>query len=474
MPEDPKDQNVPFNLDKLLALFVPKLVDWGVPGGLIAIALLRIRDGKPEEAPLFFGLSVVAWIVLRIGNQLAPRFEKLLDWSFNNGEKVVLDTWARFTDSFEGKYYERLKFDCREYENRGINRGGLQLANVFVPLKLSEKEARRISQNLIGNQQFTLDPLKQQEIGALLVQMTDKHCSCPRLAILGAPGSGKSTLLRHLALMYATRRQRSLHPKAPKLVPVLLQLRDIYPEILNNPEIPLVDVITTAVKNLQKSDPLEPRLRWFAKRLRDKTCLVMLDGLDEIADDEHRQQISQWVDRQIRDYRTTPFILTSRPEGYRTARLQENVIELEVQPFDLKQRNDFIKNWYFHRKKREYNGKVDLGVKDSALRQAEDLIAQIENSLTLRLMATNPLLLNMIAIAHEDNRSLSTRRVDVSGDLSGVTGRTTTCQTTTDDSFSRSETIGIASVSTEDDGKGNAIVYARRIAQSRQHLDSCR
>ena len=139
----------------------------------------------------------------------------------------------------------------------------------------------------------------------------------------------------------------------------------------------------------------------------------MLDGLDEIPDDTQRQKVSKWVTQQINHYKNTPFILTSRPEGYRKAPLQGNVLELEVQPFNQDQRNKFIQDWYLCRKKRSNRGKADLGVRNSAKQQADKLIAQIDTSLSLKVMARNPLLLNMIAITYENNGSLSSRRADL-------------------------------------------------------------
>ncbi|CDN14427.1 hypothetical protein RintRC_1469 [Richelia intracellularis] len=134
--------------------------------------------------------------------------------------------------------------------------------------------------------------------------------------------------------------------------------------------------------------------------------MLMLDGLDEIPDDNQRQAISTWVDKQIEAYPDICLILTSGPEGYKKARLQENFLELEVQPFTREQRDKLIQDWYFYRIKKEYNNKLDLGVRDRAKTQVQNLIELVEASPYLRLMARNPLLLNMIAITDEKNRAL--------------------------------------------------------------------
>ena len=71
------------------------------------------------------------------------------------------------------------------------------------------------------------------------------------------------------------------------------------------------------------------------------------DGLDEVADETQRQQVSRWVDQQMKTYPDTALFLTSRPFGYKTARLEQDVTVLEVQPFGLKQMQQFIRSWYW-------------------------------------------------------------------------------------------------------------------------------
>jgi hypothetical protein len=413
MAENLQDQNTPLRLFNFWKLLNSKVVSLGTPAILVGVALDFARKSEWEKAGLCVFAAAGVWVVIKIGSKIAPSIDKLWDWILNNAEKLVLDLWGNLTFDFEGKYYERLKFECRKCEIRGINLLALQLENVFVPLKIEQTSAENACQNIIENQQEPPCPLEQLEIGKILVQMaSNKDRRYKRLAILGASGSGKTTLLLHITLSYATRRQRRLDPKAPKLIPVLLRLRDVYQEILQQPAPPLVKVIENAVLNLQRSDPLKPRAGWFGKRLRQGKCLVMLDGLDEVPDDDQRQKVSEWVSEQINEYRDTPFILTSRPEGYKKARLRD-VAELEVQPFNREQRNQFINDWYLHRKQKDFENKVDLGVRDSAMQQAKNLIEQIDASPSLRLMARNPLLLNMIAITHEKNLTLSTKPVDL-------------------------------------------------------------
>jgi predicted NACHT family NTPase len=139
----------------------------------------------------------------------------------------------------------------------------------------------------------------------------------------------------------------------------------------------------------------------------------MLDGLDEVADETQRQQVSRWVDQQMQTYPDTAFILTSRPFGYKTARLQQDVTVLEVQPFSLKQMEQFIGSWYLETEVISHAGQDDAGVQADAKQQADDLIKRIKNSKPLADMAVNPLLLTMIATVHRRGSALPGKRVEL-------------------------------------------------------------
>jgi len=87
---------------------------------------------------------------------------------------------------------------------------------------------------------------------------------------------------------------------------------------------------------------LEAPKRWFELQLRRGRCLVLLDGLDEVAEPRQRRIVSTWVDDQILSYPSSRFILSARPQGYRDAPLQRANV-LEVQPFNSDQVRKFYR-----------------------------------------------------------------------------------------------------------------------------------
>ncbi|NEO86917.1 MAG: hypothetical protein F6J87_22060 [Spirulina sp. SIO3F2] len=165
------------------------------------------------------------------------------------------------------EYYKRLSLDYRELEPEGIRLSGFpELEQVFVEVHLSPCESEgEVNPRLLVRRR---DGEPSDNVGFYLARMP-KHWSHKRLAILGAPGSGKTTLMRHIALMYAQRQPHKLHPKAPQLLPVLLYLREIHPQILADPDLSLVSIITQWASKLFDDDsPRKPDASWFAAQLR--------------------------------------------------------------------------------------------------------------------------------------------------------------------------------------------------------------
>ena len=394
---------------------------WLPPGLGLAVMLYFILRGEWTAAvlPLVVTVFLMLFIhaikfLIPVTNQLAPKFrakrQQLAD-SFADG------IWNKIEDStspFQRQYYKGLTYICRDYQTQGLDRDiTLKLQKVFVPLKIVAKEAANTSHKMIQPLKDERNNSNETQIWNFLAAI-DKHPEFRRMAVLGAPGSGKTTLLRYLTQIYATKQQRKVHRKAPKLIPILLYLRDVRQEIVNNNQLTLAELITQQVQQQQQKYQLEnPPPNWFAEKIRQNQCLVMLDGLDEVADETQRQQVSRWVDQQMQTYPDTAFILTSRPFGYKTARLQQDVTVLEVQPFSLKQMQQFIHSWYLETEVISHAGQDDAGVRGDAKEKADDLIKRIKNSRPLADMAVNPLLLTMIATVHRRGSALPGKRVEL-------------------------------------------------------------
>lgn len=219
------------------------------------------------------------------------------------------------------------------------------------------------------------------------------------LAVIGAPGGGKTTLLRHTAARAAAAKKR----RQRRRVPVMVALRDHSELISNAPNMDLAELIRKAVDLAFK----EPK-GWWEVQLREGNCIILLDGLDEVARKTDRTAVSEWIERQISKHSANDFVITSRPHGYQTAVIPQATV-LQVRPFTTKQIHDFVHAWCLATE-RLAAGKTGPEIDRRASEEADDLIGQLAVSPALQDLAVNPLLLTMMVLVHRERRALPSGR----------------------------------------------------------------
>ena len=381
--------------------------------------------------------GVIEEVIDRIDQRVEDSTDSLAEWIVAQLEAAIVGVWWQITPQFQGAYYKSLKYAYRTYRTQGLKTPGEfspDLAKVFVPLRINAKGLEQISAALIQRQ----EQVGNLEVWDFLAE-SRRVDAYRRMVIIGAPGSGKTTLLRHITLTYAKNAHRKRSRKIPTLVPVLLPLHKIRdriapvpttdssnsappasakPATASTPDLPTV--IIEQVKTLPKGNALTLSPQWFRAKLDNGRCLVMLDGLDEVADERQRRQVSRWVDAQMRAYPEACWILTSRPYGYRNAPLTEARTTLGVQSFSLKQMEQFLRRWYLQNEILRQVRKRDPGVEAAATAKAEDLIGRIKTYPPLAAMALNPLLLTMIATVHDNRGALPGSRVELYDEICDV------------------------------------------------------
>lgn len=199
-----------------------------------------------------------------------------------------------------------------------------------------------------------------------------------------------------------------------RTVPILLYLRDHVTVITSTPDVALPGLVRDT---LGRYGPDEPQ-GWFEQRLHNGACLVLLDGLDEVARPEDRRGVADWVERQIRQYPKNDYVITSRPQGYRTAPIDGAAV-LQVRSFTDEQVTRFLKSWYLA-VERHSSGATGDDVRLRAEEAADDLLQRLNGAPALYELTVNPLLLTMIATVHHYRGALPGSRVDLYGEICQV------------------------------------------------------
>jgi len=401
MPEDPSKYS-PTNFEKFFELLDKKLVTVGVPATLSVVGINKARENQWTEAWWCFVGAAGIWLVIKVGKKLAPKLDQLLDWSISNVERSLLDGLSAMRSDFEGKYLKQQAGLCEEFTSEGFNPDRTTiplLEEVFVPLDLSGALGDEFDPRQL--EQLKKDPTLRSEnlnIWNLLAR-SQRDRKFRQMSIQAKGGMGKTTLLRHIALIYGQRKQRRYH--APKLIPVLLRLRDWSDKLTQEKPPSLPKLINEFhVPSLSNNQPLTPPPQWAEKLLKNGSALVMFDGFDEVPEGK-RHQVSRWLSAQLQEYPQSVFIITSRPAAFKDYVAQRPAIPIFVNKFNLKQQAQFIQRWYVCQERSCRREKQIRRAKEVARERADSLITQLrQRKEELGHMAENPLLLNMLTTFH--------------------------------------------------------------------------
>ena len=188
---------------------------------------------------------------------------------------------------------------------------------------------------------------------------------------------------------------------------MLLYLRDHASSIVEDPRVSLPILVAAVLARYGVTEPPG----WLERRLRAGECVVLLDGLDEVARQEDRQVVSDWVTVQVTRYPGNDFVITSRPLGYQSTPV-EGAIAVQTQPFTSEQVTRFVHGWYLAAE-RHSTGSDDQAVTRRATDEADELLALLSGAPSLRALTVNPLLLTMVATVHRHHGALPGSRVEL-------------------------------------------------------------
>jgi energy-coupling factor transporter ATP-binding protein EcfA2 len=258
------------------------------------------------------------------------------------------------------------------------------------------------------------------------------------VAILGRPGAGKSTLVQFLALAFA--REKAGEGKLRKrgvvveklgldtwYLPILIPLRKVSKTLLERDADGNANLLLEAWRD--KVLPSDIRAdfpdKFFLKMLKKRRCILLLDGLDEVANDEEFRTVIREIKGFSSRYAGNKFIITSRFSGWRGG-VGSTFQEFRVDDLTDGQIGDFIDDWYQAIEENRVLGGLEAETpteKAQRLRKARSRAKDLKDALheveSIRRLAENPLLLSIICFVHY-HKTLPRERLSLYQDCSNL------------------------------------------------------
>jgi len=308
------------------------------------------------------------------------------------------------------RYYEYLSSECGFILLDGLPADAevgtlrLRLENLFVPLRLTvgPPESAELQDEIGPHMTLRVEQLslfsyrapRPVHVGEIL----EKH---RRLAVLASPGAGKSTLLKRLAVAYSDPTRRALVDDGlpeRSWIPLFFRCR----ELRDKARASFSELLDVLAGRAFIGDLKEAFRTKVERALRSGDILLLIDGLDEIADAGDRAAFVRNLRTMLAIYPEVSVVATSREAGFRhvAGLLAAVCTPAKLAPFDDQDIRRLTVAWH-----REV-----VGDRPDVASDAARLATTICGNDRIKLLAENPLLLTTLLLVKRWVGQLPTRR----------------------------------------------------------------
>lgn len=291
------------------------------------------------------------------------------------------------------KYFKYIENECGEIQFEGLptdkDAGSVRvkLENIFVPLHLN-------SINEDKEKRPDLAVSQRESIGNILKNHN-------RLAILAKPGGGKSTLIKRIAVAYAfSTRRKLVNDELPdyKWFPIFIRCRELGDKVSSS----ITDIINSIPNRAEIVSCSNQFSFLVSDSLQKGNALLLIDGLDEIAEDRNRIAFVNQLRTFIATYPNINIIVTSREAGFRVVggSLATYCSHFTLAKLNNDEIEDLTIKWH----------RAIIDDSQKTLDEAKSLAALIIKDNRIKVLAENPLLLTTLLFVKRWVGYLPTKR----------------------------------------------------------------
>ena len=322
-------------------------------------------------------------------DERVKRHPEILAEFFDLGAGRESDAGSPFEDPAVVAYREWASERHAGIDLIGLGAGEvkLRLEEVYVPLRISHR-APYVELEERGAKRRGELAWEHAAGSVELEEIFTAGGGCSRAVIFGEPGAGKTTALKKLHLLCLGEGPESLSLPRGTL-PLLVPLRWFRARAL---ELPLPEMLDGYLSEVGELDAGTASKLWRSGRL-----LLLLDGLDEIAEDTERAVLTDYLESEL-DGAGVVAAVSCRYSGYGGAvRFSGEFLHLDIRPLDAAQVRRLVRTWF-----RVAARALPRYSAAEARRSAQALIAALDgagySSQQLKVLVGSPLLLTLMCV----------------------------------------------------------------------------